>query len=147
MTRPLIFSAILLLVPLALGAAPVPKHLMRERPLAESLKGKWQLTSRVEDGVASDPDLIKKRTMVVGDGTYTLYNVTDELLVAKFAVDAAKAPPHFDIPEPDLSQFGVLKLEGDVLTICIGPPGGSRATGFESPKGKGQILVTYTRVR
>jgi uncharacterized protein (TIGR03067 family) len=148
MNRPLILSAVLLLTLFARApAAPVPTHLMKERPLAEALKGKWQLTSRIENGVESDANLVKNRTLVFGDGKYTLYNGTEEFLTAKFTVDATQKPHHFDIPGPEFGQFGVVKLEGDVLTICIGPPDGARATEFESPKGKGRILLTYKRVR
>ena len=147
MTRPLTLSVILLLAPLTLVAAPVPTHLMKERPLAEALKGEWQLTSRVENGTASDPDLIKNRRMVVGDGKYTLYNGKDEFLTAAFKVDATQKPQHFDITDARFNQLGVVKLEGDVLTLCLAPSGAARPTEFESPAGKSRILVTYTRVR
>ena len=71
----------------------------------------------------------------------------EEYVTAKFTVDATKKPHHFDIPDARFNQSGVVKLEGEVLTICLGPADGTRATEFESPKGKGRILVTYVRVR
>jgi uncharacterized protein (TIGR03067 family) len=147
MTRRLVPSVIVLLIALPLSAAPVPKHLMKDPPLTEAIKGRWQLTSRIADGVPSDAELVRSRTMVVGDGAYTLYNGGQEVLSVKFKVDATQQPAHFDVPEPHLNNLGVLKLEGDVLTLCLGPARGARATEFASPKGTGRILVTYSRIR
>lgn len=115
------------------------------KKLAETLKGKWQLTSRIDDGVASDADFVKNRTMVVGDGKYTLYDGKEEFLTTTLKLDATKKPHHYDLP--DLKQYGILKLEGDVLTISLGPADGARATEFASPKGKDWVLVTYKRVK
>jgi uncharacterized protein (TIGR03067 family) len=146
MTCRLVLSSVVLLVAFPLSAAPVPKHLMKNQPLAEALRGKWQLTSRIQDGVPSDVEFVRNRTMVVGDGAYTLYNGGQEILTVKFKVDPTQQPQHFNIAEPQ-NQLGVVKVEDDVLTLCIGPVGGARATEFESPKGANQILVIYTRVR
>ena len=140
-TRILLAAAILAATSAAPGADDPSKK------LAEALKGKWQLTARVANGVETDADFVKNRTMVVGDGKYTVYDGEDEYLTAAFRVDATQKPHHFDVPEKDLNQFGVVKLEGDVLTICIGPSDGTRATAFESPKEKDWILVTYKRVK
>jgi uncharacterized protein (TIGR03067 family) len=146
MTRRLVLSAVVLLVAFPLSAAPVPKHLMKNQPLAEALRGKWQLIARVQDGVPSDAELVRNRTMVVGDGTYTLHNGGQLLLTVKFTVDPTQQPQHFNITDPQ-NQLGVVKVEDDVLTLCLGPARGARATEFESPKGANQILVTYMRVR
>lgn len=142
-----------LLVAAAALTAVVPSGATSEdapnvsKKLVEALKGKWQLTSRIADGAESDADLVKNRTMVVGDGKYTLYNGKDEFLTTSFKVDATKKPHHFDLPDPDQQELGIIKLDGDTLTICIGPKGGPRATEFKSPEGKDWVLVTYQRVK
>jgi uncharacterized protein (TIGR03067 family) len=40
----------------------------------------------------------------------------------------------------------IYKVDGDTLVICIGEIGGERPTRFESPKGTGQMLMTFKRI-
>lgn len=59
-------------------------------------------------------------------------------------LDATKTPKEIDLMvEKDKSFLGIYKLEGDILTICIGDQK-NRPTAFDISKG-GQALIQYKK--
>jgi uncharacterized protein (TIGR03067 family) len=116
------------------------------------LKGKWQMVSRVEDGVASDEDLIKRRTITFEEGRYTVRDADAVYAKATYKIDVTKTPIWFDIthasgPNKGRVERGIIKVEGDTMTFCLGPPGGNHPAEFTSPKGQDNVLVVYKRVK
>jgi uncharacterized protein (TIGR03067 family) len=111
------------------------------------LQGKWQMTVRVQDGEKSDADLVKKRTVTFDGDKYTLKDDDKALAEVPYTVDPSKTPARFDLtPAEGTSWRGVIKVDGDTLTFCIGSED-PRPDDFKSESGTGRILAEFKRVK
>jgi uncharacterized protein (TIGR03067 family) len=144
------FAAGLLLGAPPAGSAPAPFKPPGKK-LEEAIKGKWQLTSRVENGVVTPRETVARRTMTVDAEKYTILEGDQLFVTCTYKLNTTKKPVWYDVafieerfkgipPQP-----GIIKIEGDTLTICIG--GRDRPDDFKCPRGSGRILVTWRRAK
>ena len=113
----------------------------------ESLQGKWQMTSRVRDGVPSEAELVKNRTVTFEGDKYTVRDGDKIVGELSYKVDPAKMPALFDVT-PNNADYakGIIKLEGDTLTFCVASEG-DRPSDFKSERGDERILVEFKKVK
>ena len=113
----------------------------------ESLQGKWQMTSRVQDGMPSDAALVKNRTVTFEGDKYTVRDGDKVVGELSYKVDPAKKPSWFDVT-PNNADFakGIIKLEGDTLTFCVAGEG-DRPSDFKSERGDERIIVEFKKVK
>jgi uncharacterized protein (TIGR03067 family) len=114
---------------------------------AEALQGKWQMTARIQDGVPSEAELIKKRTVTFEGDKYTVRDGVEVVGELSYKVDPARKPAWFDVtPKDGDPARGIIKLEDDTLTFCVGNDG-NRPSDFKSERGDGRLLVEFKKVK
>jgi uncharacterized protein (TIGR03067 family) len=105
------------------------------------------MTSRIHDGVPSEAELIKNRTVTFEGDTYTVRDGLTVVGELSYKVDPAKKPAWLDVaPKDGDSGKGIIKLEGDTLTFCV-VNDGSRPSDFKSERGDGRLLVAFKKVK
>jgi uncharacterized protein (TIGR03067 family) len=122
------------------------------KQFVEGLKGEWQMTSRIDDGEASEEKLIKNRTITFEADRYTVRDEGKVAIEATYNVDPSKKPVWFDVTltsgrSKGNMERGIIKIEGDVLTFCLAEDKSPRPSEFKSKKGDDLLLVTYKRVK
>jgi len=138
-------------------ARPAKKSAATAAPPAPALsdaptefEGDWAMLSGVMDGKAMDASLlpwVKRNTR--GDQTTVMAGPQTQVKVT-FTFDASQSPKAIDYvnlagANKGKSQQGIYKLEGDVLTVCIAPPGAPRPAEFASSPGDKRTLTSWKR--
>ena len=115
-----------------------------EKKEAVKLDGTYTIVSGEEDGKAIPAERLKGAVVRITDGKIV---GTDkdrkELFAATYKVDTTKKPWKIDMKsmEPkEASTTGLVKKEGDTLTIIYALPGGDAPTEFKT-KAKQQMFV------
>jgi uncharacterized protein (TIGR03067 family) len=131
------------------SAAPAPFKPPKKK-IGEAIKGKWQMTSRVDDGVVTPAEVVKRRTMTIEADKYSIYEGNNLWVRCAYKLDGSKKPPWFQatILQDQFvgeTQLGIVKVDGDKMILCIARVG--RPDAFTSTPGSGRILVTYTRAK
>ena len=138
-----------LLLGLALAvSAPALKGRPKDRP--PPIEGEWKLVewlqggaeTRFWDGTGVEFQADGVRVWRDGPGPAEARGYKLHPKTTPAAIDLIR--PAGDGP-PDVFP-SVYKVDGDTLVICVGDIGGERPTQFESPKGTGQMLMTFKRV-
>ena len=143
---------VMLLTVVCLAAPERPGPPPRQKPMTfqEQLLGRWQLVSAQIDG---RPDEQKKPSTV-------LHFKPDVIEVheegrrrdeddARYTVDASKSPIAIDLTLKSGKEkriLGIIRVEGDRLTLCFKFSGEGRPTEFVSIQGTDQIVMTLSRV-
>src|SRR5262245_10787313 len=113
----------------------------------ESLQGKWQMTSRIEGGASSEAELIKNRTVTFEGDKYTVRDGDKVIGELTYKIDLTKKPAWFDVTlKEGESAKGIIKLDGDTLTFCVGKDG-NRPSDFKSESGDERLLAEFKRVK
>jgi uncharacterized protein (TIGR03067 family) len=131
-------------------AAPGAKAPIDKGP---NIIGTWEIESLTRSG--KEDETVRKRFRYTfnRDGTWVV-SEGDKVTSGPRGcrIDAKANPPAIDLntpPSPSDSPtvFGIFKIEGDRLKMCIAPPRAARPTDFESPAGSGVTLIILLRVK
>ena len=135
---------LLLFSVLAIGVPDRPDPSAKEnRPIAEDLLGEWQVTRRVTNG-NFNPDLPLLHMIFKRDAMQHLLNGTQPATLFPYTLDATKNPA--GITFLPANETGILKIEGDVLTICLDKEN-RYPTEFNSPLNSTITLIQLRRVK
>lgn len=111
--------------------------------------GKWTIESVSRDG--KDVAALKGATREHKDGSYTLTPVKDSTAKSStgtYTLDASKSPIAIDMKPKGgtydgKTLLGIVKVDGDTMTICFAEPGKDRPSKFESSAGSGLVLAVH----
>ena len=114
------------------------------------LEGEWTMVSAVFNGKALGSDMVKWcRRITRGDVT-TVVAGPRTMLKARFDLDLSVQPGVIDYTNLEgehagKAQAGIFDLDGDVLQICMAPPGERRPAAFSSTAGDRRSYTTWRR--
>jgi uncharacterized protein (TIGR03067 family) len=119
----------------------------------DPIAGKWTVESVTRDGKAVDA--FKGAVREIGDGKSTLTPPADSKApasTATYTLDTTKTPITIDIKPKGgtydgKTLLGIVKVDGDTLTIAFAEPGKDRPTKFESPEGSGVVLSVHKKAK
>jgi len=112
----------------------------------EGLKGEWKITSAKQGGRDADDNIVGQPVSFDAEKIKFRHEAT-------YTIDATQKPKSIDVevkdgPEREQGTWkGVYELDGDKLTIHIGPPGVDRPTTLESKEGTMTMLLVLERVK
>lgn len=117
---------------------------------AKQIIGSWKCVSAVIDGKSLAGDTAGQLRLTLTTDRYKTERGDQVLFDSTYTVDGAKNPAQIDMigTEGELkgkSAPGILKLDGDTLTICYVMPGKERPKSFESEPQSGVFLVMWKR--
>ena len=117
------------------------------------LRGTWQLLSAETEGKPMPEEQAKKIRVTI-EGNHHTVTFDDKVVAEKvqFAVDPTTTPKSIEdtlVQEPYRGKKirGIYRLEGDILTSCVGAIDAPRPTEFTSKPGSGQTLRRFVRVK
>ncbi|MDB4873799.1 MAG: hypothetical protein JWM41_245 [Gemmatimonadetes bacterium] len=124
--------------------------LVRHVETLRALEGAWAFESLRIDGTDAPSAMLAHATLLF-DGDRFRMESPEAHYDGRFTIDTALSPMQLDIefvegPEAGHSAYGLLVLNGDELTICLGVVGASRPAAFESKPGTGHALERLRRV-
>jgi len=136
-----IIAASLLVGAAVKGAEPVS---------AKNLAGTWSCNSAVIDGRPLADETARQLKLTMTTDRYKTERGDQVLFDSTYMLNAAKTPVQIDMvgTEGDLKDkaaLGIVKLDGDQLTMCYVMPGKERPTVFESGPQSGVFLVVWKR--
>ncbi len=120
---------------------------------ADSVKGKWSVTSLSHSKQSVEADLIKDLKFVFDDKTYSITGVEPFSEEGNYAIDASKAPNtiDFDIKkgrDEGKQQLGIFKVEGNKLTIVASMAGATeRPTSFTIEDGSPMLEIVLEKMK
>ncbi len=88
-------------------------------PVAE-LQGTWQAIYVAKEGIPGPEDLVKKAKLII-QGTDFMVQIGDKQKKFTYSADPSQAPKTIDIRRLNrvVVSYGIYKIEGDRLTLCI----------------------------
>jgi uncharacterized protein (TIGR03067 family) len=115
--------------------------------------GKWVIESVTIDGKANDAR--KGAVRVHTDGSYTLTPAKDskaQPTSGTYKLDTTKTPITIDTSVKGgmydgKTLLGIVKVDGDTMTIAFTEPGKERPKAFESKEGSGVVLVVHKKAK
>jgi uncharacterized protein (TIGR03067 family) len=131
-----------------MAGAPAPKEPPKETP---SIVGEWAASSVIVGGKGQAFPEREFEYTLTADGKFVVRN-GKEGGEGKYVLDRKKDPPEIDIflngdKADSPTMQGIYKVEGDTLTLCVGPGGKNktRPKNFEAPAGSEFMVLTLER--
>jgi uncharacterized protein (TIGR03067 family) len=112
--------------------------------------GKWVVESVTRDGKAADA--LKGAAREHANGTYSITPAGGKANAGTYAIDATKNPVAIDMKPKGgtyagKTLLGIVKVEGDTMTICFAEPGKARPAKFESAPGSSTVLAVHKKAK
>jgi uncharacterized protein (TIGR03067 family) len=119
--------------------------------------GKWTIESVTRDGKANPA--LKGAAREQADGKYTITPNAAATTAKKpepttgtYAIDVTKTPMTIDMKPKGgtydgKTLLGIVKVDGDTLTIAFAEPGKDRPATFESKEGSGVVLAVHKKAK
>ena len=129
--------------------APTPPVIA---PLAAQMQGRWQIVQYLAMDRMLPQNTIDNMSLVIEGGEMRVENngAKKNVSTYTFTIDATKTPATFDFTSmsaKDLSFRGIVKIEGDVMTVCFDHGRGNRPAAFVPPATSKAYLWQARRVR
>jgi uncharacterized protein (TIGR03067 family) len=117
---------------------------------AKKLVGTWICASAVIDGKPLAEEAAGQLRLTLTPDRYKTVRGERVLFDSTYKVDVTKSPAQIDMigTEGDLKDkaaLGILKLDGEKLTMCYVMPGKQRPAEFDSQPQSGAFLVVWKR--
>ena len=111
----------------------------------DTMQGDWQAVRIERPGSPGNPDELVRVRCIFDKDCATLMNGEQKGWAGVFRVDPMDEPKAIDFtgtaePHNGEKAFGIYRIEGDALTICVGK---NRPTEFD---GKEAILLELSRI-
>jgi uncharacterized protein (TIGR03067 family) len=123
-----------------------------DRTDKDKLQGTWVVTSVAFMGKTKTFEKVEEASYTFKDDKITIHdpsNKKDKGVSVSFKLDDRKDPKQFDMtgpsdddPKETVTVKGFYRLDGDTLTLCVGPPRGERPARFDDNKG---VVMTLKR--
>ena len=118
----------------------------------KALAGTWKAVSRETDG-KKVPDSILKEVVITRDESGKTVIRRGDTVVLESTIkklDTSKKPKTIDTLHTvgelkGKTVQGIYEIDGDMLRVCMAPPGRERPSEFSAKAGSGNSLVVYTR--
>jgi uncharacterized protein (TIGR03067 family) len=112
-------------------------------------EGTWRFTFFEIEGTRL-PEDASKNTRLILEGRHFTLRGDATALKGTYKVDLSKKPKQIDVtfadgPDKGKTVHGIYELDGDTYRVCMGLPGKSRPTAFESKPGSGHVLEVLKR--
>jgi uncharacterized protein (TIGR03067 family) len=116
----------------------------------KQIAGSWTCSSAVIDGRPLADETARQLQLTLTADRYKSQRGDQVLFDSSYTLDTRKNPAQIDMigTEGDLKGKiapGILKLDGDTLTMCYVMPGKERPTAFDSQPQSGAFLVVWKR--
>ncbi|MBL8817188.1 MAG: protein kinase [Planctomyces sp.] len=125
------------------------------RPSSDSerlaaLQGEWQLVSLERDGVAADPKQLFNERLKISGSKFARHQTAPDgtEIKAESGNILVEAGTSFDRIDFELWQgtiYGVYRLHGANLELCLTKEGGERPAAFQTETGSNRVLQTFRR--
>jgi len=132
------------------AAAATPAPAAASSAPSTEFEGEWPMVSGVMNGAPMDASLVKWVKRITQGNVATVMAGPQTMMKAEFTIDPSQSPKAIDYlnlagGNKGKAQLGIYKVEGDLATYCIAPPGAPRPATFESTKQNGATLTVWKR--
>lgn len=124
-------------------------HLMRHVEQLRALEGRWDFVSLEVDGTKMPAEMLKHSCILI-DGDRFRTESPEAIYEGVINIDVEAEPNAIDIefiagPEAGNTNYGICRLQGDQLEICLDMNGKPRPTVFATSAGSGQAYEVLRR--
>lgn len=126
-------------------AAFLPVMTAEAQALVGKLAGAWRLTASTDRGKALAADAAGKFDFVFEKNQLRAYQDGKEVLRATVYVEVLDGRATFDFVGDAGTDLGILKLDGDTLTLCVAGGGAGRPTEFAGTEKSNSVLMVLKR--
>lgn len=127
-------------------SAPAPK----DAPKIDNIVGEWTVVNQERDGKAGS--FFSDSMSFTADGKWgRVYEGKEARNCEKYVLDTTAKPGTIDLiftKDTNVAgAYGIVRIDGDTLTMCLNYSSRVRPDKFESPAGSSNMLIVMKRVK